>query len=201
MLLSGAENYCFHNSHLLVQSASEVFSPRYWAFFSSSLNKFFTRRVDKTNPSFKSYHVSRPFFLLFHYFPSSSASASLWLVDGAIPAHGSSPFFAEIPIIFPGFLRGSFIFCFQRPDRAFSWGLAAPPYPWPAGGWRQTCKYHCAAMVNNLGLHSGKGPVRSKALWCLWGSIAYLASLETYFLWCREKLGGLYHIFKQFKAT
>lgn len=137
------ENYCFHNSHLLVQSTSEVFSPRYWAFFSTSLNKFFTQRVDKTIPSFKSYHVCPPFFLLFHYFPLSSASTSLWLVDGAIPAYGSSPFFAVIPIIFPGFLLGSFIFCFWRPDRAFSWGLAAPPYPWPAPGWRQTCKYHC----------------------------------------------------------
>lgn len=44
-------------------------------------------------------------------------------------------------------------------------------------------------MINNLGLHSGKGTVRSKALWCLCGSVTYSTSLGMYFLWCREKLG------------
>jgi len=99
MLLCGTEHYCFHNSPLLVQTAPEVLSRRYRAFFFTSLKKFFTQKVDKIIPSLKSYYVSPTFFLLLYYLLLCSASTSLWLVDGVIPVCGSSPFFAVIPVI------------------------------------------------------------------------------------------------------
>lgn len=108
MLLSATENCCLH---LLVQGPSVLLSPRYWAFFSTSLNRIFTQRAGNIIPHHTT--ICLPFFLLLFSFLLPSLPTSLRLADGAPPAHGPSCSLQQYLLNFLGSYLAASPFVFQ----------------------------------------------------------------------------------------